>query len=696
MESIKKFLEPYLGKLFEELLEQKDRWILWSPVFVAIGVGFYFSLNFEPNQWVGITFTIIVSFIILSLYMKRSMVMWVPVFLVVVGFTAAQTRTMYLDAPVLEKKTYPLEITAQVAHIEALPADNYRVMLEDISYKAKYSLPQKPMPERIRVKLKKNSKVPHAGDVIKFRAMLLPISAPVMPGAFDFQRYAFFKDFGATGFAISDVEIITEREEGFLFPALRRYLRDNIKENIEDSDVAAITIALLDGEDKDISEKTNVTVRRAGIAHLMAISGLQVALVTGFFFFLLRGVMASIPYIALRYPIKKIAAFIAMFGAIFYMGLIGDSVSAERSVIMMCVVMIAIILDRDPFTLRLAAFASTAMLLLQPEILFGASFQLSFSAVVALIAFYEATRNWWSDLYTKDEWYSKIFTYLLASMATTIVATIAVAPFSLFHFLRASMFPGIVANLVAVPLSSFITIPFAILGSLLMPLGLEYYPLQVSKWSVEIILNVAKTVADWPYGMLSLDYWPVWILVVISLGASWICIWRGRIRLLGIIPIVFVTILIPFTPRADILAEGNGRVFAVRDDRGFLWFSEKRKEKFVRNSWEEMEGNEGIGFWHAKGVPIKCDPFACLYVQKGKMASFVENYLAVEEDCAIVDIVVSELYIKREICPQPDVLIHKGNLRKNGSHAVYISDYTDEIIVKSVRDYRGQRPWTRY
>ncbi len=650
------------------------------------------------------------------------------------GFTAGQFRTYMMDAPILERKTYPLEITAQVTHIDALPKNYYRVMLEDISYKTKYGkLPQDPMPERIRVKLKKNSHVPNTGDVIKVKAMLLPISPPVMPGAFDFQRHAYFKGFGSTGFAISDVEVITPRVEGFLFPALRRYLRDNIKENIDDSDVAAITIALLDGEDRDISEKTNDIVRRAGIAHLMAISGLQVALVTGFFFFLLRGGLANIQYVALRYPIKKIAAFIAMFGAIFYMFLIGDSVSAERSVIMMCVVMMAIILDRDPFTLRLAALASSVMLLLQPEILFGASFQLSFSAVVALIAFFEATRNWWTKLYTEQKWYSTAYTYLLASMATTIVATIAVAPFSLYHFLRAAMFPGIVANIVAVPVSSFITIPFAILGSFLMPLGLEYYPLQVAKWSVEIILQVATEVAEWPYGMFHLDYWPIWILVVIALGGTWICTWQGRLRLFGLIPIIIAVVFIPLTPRADILVQGNGRILAVRGVEGKLWFSEKRKEGFVRNAWEEMEGNEGIGYWGDEGAPVGCDDFACIYINKGQTVSFVKNYLALEDDCAIADVVISKLYIKRKLCKQPDVLIHKWNLMTDGSHAIYLDEFASSVdkdsvmatdnspsqklhygkssnggkrvfsrpkavlnSVKSVKGYRGIRPWTRY
>lgn len=624
---------------------------------------------------------------------KAALLIWLPFFLIVLGFAAAQWRTWAVEAPVLERKTYPLLLEGRVAAVDAMPEQGSRIVLDSIRYDAEKPPPQSPMPERVRIKLKSGKEPPAAGDIVRLKAMLLPLSPPVLPGAYDFQRHAFFSGIGATGFAIADVEMVRAKGRGFFFESLRRYLRTHIKQAIQNSDAAAITIALLDGEDKDISKETYDTIRAAGIAHLIAISGLQVTLVTGFFFFMIRALLASVPYIALRYPVKKITAFVAMCGAIFYMMLIGSSVSAERSVIMVCVVMAAIMLDRDPFTLRLAAFAAAVMLLFQPESLFGPGFQMSFSAVVALIAFYESTRDWWSRGYEDRQWYAKTGLYVLGSMATTLIATFATAGFALYHFLKTPLFPGLVANLVAVPLSSFVTMPAAIIGSFLMPLGLESFPLKVAEWSVVIIIRTAEIVSRWPHAVYNTDAWPMWILVMMCFGGLWICLWRHKMRWLGVIPVLAGVVLISMTPRADILISEGGKLFAVRDDRGVLWFSSDRSEKFVRDAWIEREAELGYDVWTGEGSPLSCDDEACLYRHKGKLASFVEKYTALERDCSAANVVISNLYIKRDTCRGPELLLDGRELKYKGAHSIYFrADGT--ITFRTVDAERGERPWS--
>jgi len=680
-------------QFLETLLNQRDRWILWTPVAMAFGIGGYFSLRFEPPLWVGMVAVGVLVVGIAPFYKnKKAVLLWLPFFLIALGFTAAQIRTWNIGAPVLTYRTYPLVLEGRIAAVDAMPK-GYRVVLDQLRYDTSKRLPQNPMPERVRVKLKKNSLSPIAGDTIRVRVMLLPLSPPVLPGAFDFQRYAFFKRIGATGFAIGDVEVVKAKSGGFFFASLRKYLRTHIKENITDSDAAAITIALLDGEDRDISKKTYEVIRAAGIAHLIAISGLQITMVTGFLFLVVRSLLAAIPFVALRYPVKKITAFIAMCGAIFYMLLIGPCISAERSVIMVCVVMTAIMLDRDPFTLRLAAFAAVAVLLFQPESLFGASFQLSFAAVVALIAFYESTREWWSRGYGNRRLFAKAWLYILGSLATTLIATLATAVIALYHFLRAAMFPGLVANLIAVPLSSFISLPAAIVGSFLMPLGLEEIPLKVSEWSVVVIIRMAEIISRWPYALYRVDAWPIWILVMMILGGLWICLWLGKIRWLGIIPILAGIAMIPMTPRADVLILNTGKLFAVRDDNGILRISSGRSGKFARNIWIEREGGEGHAFWKEKNSSIFCDENACIYRNKnGRMVSFVKEFQALEQDCAAADVVISALYIKRKLCRKPELLIAKSELRRQGAHALYFGE-DGVLTVKTVTGERGERPW---
>jgi len=684
-----------LSQITDIFWEQKGRWILWVPVFIAIGIGLYFSINFEPNHLIAEFVAFVSLYKIYRDYQdERNYLIFIPIFLIAIGFSAAQLRTERMQSQMLYNETPPIMVEGKVVNIETLPKDEHRAVLENIIYS---EATQNIMPERIRIKLKKGQHyVPYVGETIRVRAVLLPLASPVLPNAFDFQRYGFFKGFYATGYSISDAEIIgKDKDNTQIFPSIRRYLREHIKEKVEDPDIASIIIALLYGEDRDISKDVTDVVRQAGIAHLLAISGLQVALVTGFFFFLVRYLMAFSPKLTLNFPIKKIAAFIAMLGSVFYMFLIGDAVSAERSVIMVCVFMTAIILDREPFTLRVTAFAATIMLLYQPDILFGASFQLSFSAVVALIAFYEATQSKWDFVYGKKAYYMHVAGSLFAVIATTFVATIAVFPFSLFHFLRASTFPGLVANMIAVPLSSFVTLPAAILASLLMPLGLENYPLQLASWSVEVILRVCVWVSDWSGGMLYANTWPVSLLIAIALGGLWLCIWRGKLRLFGLIPIVISFLIIPFVPRADILIADEGKMFAIRDISGNLWFSERDKEKFIREKWQEMEGNIAQGFWDNGSSPVRCDNQACVYKYGDKVVSFVSEQSALGEDCIKADIIISNLEINRERCKNPEIIIDGNDLLYKDAHVIYKNIFGD-IIVKSSGDIRGTRPWVVY
>jgi competence protein ComEC len=689
-----------VARLAAALHSQRERWVLWTPVPLALGAGGYFSLPSEPPAWAGAAGAAFLALLPALFYRnKAALLAWLPFFLVALGFAAAQLRTWSVAAPMLERKSYPLIIEGRVDAVEPI-AQAYRLVVSaprytEIRYPEK-TPPQETLPKKLRIKLKKSDVPPQPGDLVRLRAILLPISPPVAPEAYDFRRHMFFQGIGATGFAISDVEVLAKGKDGFFFASLRRTLGERIRAAIGRGDASAITTALLYGEDRDISKETYDKLRTAGLAHLIAISGLQITLVTGFFFFLVRAALAAIPYVALRWPVKKIAAFAALGAAVFYMMLIGESVSAERSVIMVCVVMLAIMLDRDPLTLRTAAFAAAAMLLFQPESLFSAGFQLSFAAVVALIAFYEAVKERWTEVYRESGWLARAGLWLGGSMATTLVATLATAPVSLFHFLRTPLLPGLVANLIAMPLSSFITMPAAILGCVLMPLGLEALPLRVAAWSVEAIIAVSDFLSRWPYAVYKVEAWPQGVFVMMVFGGLWICLWRGGLRWFGALPLLAGLALIPQTPRADVLVSASGKLFAVRGKEGALLFSSARAEKFTREIWLARESNGGYGTWPQGGepaadMPVACDAEACLYRRGGHTVSFVKSPLALARDCAAADVVVSSLYIRPEQCAAP-VLIAKHALHPGGAHALYFGE-NGVVTVRSVYTKGGRRPW---
>lgn len=683
-----------LKKFWASILAQHDRWILWTPVPLALGIYAYFSLKSEPSYLIGLVGLSVIAVLAGAFYKdKRFLPLWIAIFLIALGFAAAQWRTHQVAAPVLQKKTYAIVLSGRIAEVDPLPQNN-RIVLDQIEL-VSGKLGQDVMPERVRIRLKKNDPaVPEAGDRIRIKAMLLPLSGPVLPGAFDFQRYAFFERLGATGFAVGDMEVLEKSEQGFFFQNLRRIIRNHVEANVENPGHAGLLTAFMIGESHGIPEDIWELSRLSGIAHLIAISGSHFVLIAGFPFFIIRALLAAIPFIALRFPIKKIAAVFAIAAAVFYMFLIGSPIPAQRAVISVTVVMLAIILDRDPFTLRLAAFSALVILLFEPESLMGASFQLSFAAIVALIAFYDATRTYWQEKFREPHILRRWSFYLIGTFLTTLVASFATAPFSLYNFGRMPLLAGWVANLIAVPLSSFITFPICLIACLLMPFGLEYWPLKIAEKTLDIIMTVASEVITWPHASLVMDAWPASLLAMIVFGGLWLCLWSGRVRYLGIVPILVAIILIPLTPRPDLLISDSGRLIALRQKNEKLWINSARVEKFARNEWIKREGSEGSVFWPTRkdNVPvswIQCEGKRCDVEWRQKQIVTIDNQIPPDGLCP--DILITS-YATEHICPETSLVFDKKYLRLSGAVAAYLEP-GGGLDIRSAQAERGTRPW---
>lgn len=675
-----------LTQFLTTLEEQRSRWIFWLPVPMGAGIAAYFNLTTEPPVYLGAAG--LAGFVVLSGAFYRSRILfplWLALLMILIGFTAAQVRTWSVETPMLHKKTYPVTVSGRVIDIDPLPKAN-RIVLDHIDV-VDGKIWQRPLPDKVRIKLKGNDPtIPAAGDMMKVKGILQPISPPVMPGAFDFQRYAFFEQLGATGYAIGDLEITQKRDDGFFFEKLRRIIRARIYAAASDPDHAALLTAFMVGESRSIPERVWDTARKSGIAHLIAISGSHFVMIAGFPFFLIRALLAAIPFIALRWPIKKIAAVGAILASIFYMLLIDSPIPAQRAVISVCVVMVAIMFDRDPFTQRLAAFSALVIMLLEPESLMGPSFQLSFAAIVALIAFYESTRDYWHRQFKDPNFFRRICFMLIGCFMTTLVASSATAPFSLYHFSAIPFIAGLAANMIAVPVSSFITFPAGLLGCLLMPLGLEKPLLVISEKSLDLIMTMAETVTHWSFGSFHGGGWPGAFLAAVALGGLWICFWQGRIRWLGVAPIVIVMILIPFIPRPDVLVSDNGRLYAVRTADGGLWLSSRRIERFVAGEWQKREGAAGEDI----SSPLTCDDTACIYAAKNRKVSFVNDASALDADCETSDVIVTERS-SLSCASGKAIVINRETLRAQGAQAIYLET---PVRIETVNGQRGRRPWT--
>ena len=354
-------------------------------------------------------------------------------------------------------------------------------MLEAVRLKGNGVPPPEMMPVKLRVSLSKGAPPLHVGDRILVLANLSPPSGPAAPGAFDFQRVAWYQQLGAVGYALAPAAVIEPgKPDGFVraIDALRADVTERILKALPGPE-GGVVAALLTGEQTAVDKDIAQAMRDSGLAHILSISGLHIVFVVGLVMGLVRYGIALVPPLALRVDAKKIAAVLALMAALFYTALAGAPVPAQRACAMAGFALLAILLDRTALSLRLVAWSAVIVLAVAPESLTGASFQMSFAAVVALIAAWEAAAGWRRRLHERADrarhrWLWRLSAAIAASLATTLIASIATGAFAAYHFNRLSLL-GVVANLLGVPLTGFWIMPWGLLAMLLMPFGLERF-----------------------------------------------------------------------------------------------------------------------------------------------------------------------------------------------------------------------------
>jgi len=533
------------GTIRVALVAERGRWPLWLPVGFGIGIAIYFSRLEEPPLTLGLL--MVLGSVAGALAIPRNTEGALSTFarlaliaaVIALGFTAASVRTHLVAAAVLEKPNGPTTLTGHVQRVETYP-NGLRIVLDKprISGVAANSTP-----ERVRLRLMAAQPDIWPGDWVRVRARLSPPSPPVAPGAYDFQRWAFFEGLGAVGFGFGKATVLSSGSRHFsmtpkiLIERLRRAITKRILAAV-DGETGGVVAALITGERRAVPEEILEALRRSGLAHLLSISGLHVGLAAITVFSGLRLALAGMPGLAVRFPIKKAAAFGAILAAFGYALIAGATLPTQRAFIMLCFALFAVIIDRRGLSVRSVAWAAFLVLLVTPESLLGASFQMSFAAVLALVAAYEglSTRPRHSDSFAKHGPWHRVFLYFGGVLLTTLVASAATGSFALYHFNRFADY-GLAANLIAVPLTALWIMPWSVLAMFLMPLGLEAVALTAAAWGVDGVVAVARAVSAWPGAVTLAPAMPVWGLAAITLGGLWLCIWRHRLRYFGTIPI---------------------------------------------------------------------------------------------------------------------------------------------------------------
>ncbi|MGM0421680.1 MAG: ComEC/Rec2 family competence protein [Pseudomonadota bacterium] len=680
-------------RLVDPFLEQHHRWILWCPVLVAFGIGWYFSLSFEPSVYIGILFTVL-SFICLVLAYGAEVwrIIFTGVFCVAIGFTAAGFRTINAGTPMIADEIGPAKVIGTVRLVEKEQSGG-KILLQDTEIE---DISLADTPRHVRIKLAEKFGMPEPGAKISILAVLLPPSPPVAPYSYDFQRHMFFQGIGATGYAIADFKTLQPARNRASAENLRESLKKRILATEGSTEAKAILTALLTGERRLIPEDTWEDIRSSGIAHLLAISGLHIGLVAGFVFFFSRAILALSSWATLYLPIKKISALMAFASILGYCWLVGAPIPAQRAVFMTGIVLFAILIDRVAISLRLAGFAAIFVLLIAPESLFTPSFQMSFAAVVCLIAFYEVFRSRYAAVLYAYGWQRKIAVYLLATFVTTIVASIATAPFALYHFQRVALLPGVLANMIAVPLTAFVIMPASLIAVFMMPFNLESGFLGIALWGIDIVLDTAHSTANMPGAVMLAPLWPQIALIFIVLGGLWASIWQGSLRWGGVPLIVLGLFLAGQGQLPDILISHEGKQIALHDGQGQLAFSDSRAERFTRSIWQSEYGGKERLYWpdrgRLEGYPLRCDDWGCIYrVDKSPVFAFIKDPMAGYQDCSRAELVIApQIYELPGNC-QKARTITRPDLKQSGAHAIYFESEGYRIV--TTNELRGKRPW---
>lgn len=677
-----------LAGLFAREDEHGTRF-LFLGAFAAIGAVLYFSLAFEP-RWQPLVsgFTVLIGVRILARKRQIAALALTFALAVVAGMLTAKTETMRRATPMLggDITSY---VTGRIVAMEQNVDGGWRVTLDVLST-ARPTL--RYAPERIRLTVRDLPASADIGSGLSGFARLRAQSGPVRPGNYDFAFHAYFNGIGANGFFFGTLKSVAvpppvdfRNRLSLSIAALRQGIAENIVSNLGGEE-GAIGAALISGQREGISEETNEALRLSGLAHILSISGLHMALAGGIVMLVVRALIALFPGFAMRHPVKKYAAGAALAASAFYLLLSGADVAAQRSFFMLAVMLIAVMMDRSAITMRNLALAALVTILFMPHELVGPSFQMSFSATAALIAAF----GWWTGRNRNEDeeaarssfaargFLHKIIMSVGATAATSAIAGTASGIFALYHFNNAAPL-GLLGNVLALPVISISVMPFAVLSLLAMPFDLEWLPLQVMGSGIEVVKWIAHEVASIsPH--TNPGIMPVATLLLWSAGLVLGLFLQTRLRAISV---VFFAVGLVFFMRErgpDLVISDDGRLVAMRTPEGALAINRMQPSKFLIENWQKAYAATDIVKPQTSPESHEPDGFACeericiAQMRNGQTLAYTDAAEGQVAACAIGDMVILAFAGKDLSCGEGKPLITLRDLAIKGTLEIRLDE----------------------
>ncbi len=696
-----------LAALYRVALEAESehrRFFLWVPVAFGAGIVLYFYADREPllPLTAGVAGLLAAASGFASSH-RRAFALLVAFAALFAGMATAGWRTARLAAPVLER----IRIVTVQGWIEEMDfrREGARFVLR---VAATEGLDPARMPYRVRLTTRRTPPF-EAGTYVEVKARLLPPSRAAQPGGYDFARDAWYARIGAVGSVLGRIEEAEPPEPPDVWLAAdmavdraRNALARRV-DAIVGGDAGAIAAAMVTGKRDLLTEDARSLIREAGIYHVITISGVQMTLVAGIFFVGLRRLLALSRTLALGYPIKKWAAGAAIIAAVIYDVMTGSRIGTERALFMTLIMLSAVILDRHALTMRNLALAAMAVLIWQPEALLGASFQLSFAAVAALVSVYEAR----SAAYAREAerqvtvpvragerrgWFGRRRAGshgLRGALVATFFATSATASFMAYDFHEMNPYV-MIGNPLTLTIIEVFAVPGALLGTLLYPFGLDAFVWHWVGLGIGIIMAAARFIGSLPGASLHLPAFAPWSLAFFALAVLSAVIWRTWPLKLTAVPFLCLGLAGALSgPTFDIAVAAGGDAAAVREADGMLVVIGRRPSLFDAEQWLRADADARA----AKTALRKesCDPLGCTATLKdGRAVALVLDPTAFAEDCTRAAVVVTPLLAPTGCAAE--IVIDRKSLRQTG--ALTLSATEASFTTTTVRAADEDRPWS--
>lgn len=545
-----------------------------------------------------------------------------------------------------------------------------------------------------------------AGRASTCRAVLGPPPGPMAPGAYDFSRRAYFERLGATGFAFGRC-----RPAAFEQPSSwldhQRLLIAAMRADLSAAILAAspgrggaIAAALVTGDRSSIDTATNESLRDSGLGHLLSVSGIHMGVVGGLVFATLVWALSLISPIALRFPVKKIAAIAALLVLAAYLIVSGSSVPALRSFVMACVAFGAILIDRPAISMRGLALAAFVVVLIFPESVIEPGFQMSFAATMALVALFEMLKRAPHEPALPTP--GPLIGALNASargiggvLLISLVAGLATDPFAIYHFQRFSLY-SLPANLIAAPIMSFLVAPAAGAAAVLAPFGLADPALEVMASALDLIAAVGQTFGERPEAIRALPRPPDIAFMLCVFALVWAALWRGALRWAAL-PVFAASIALYVTaPKPVLVFDADLRAIYAREDGATDWrlIAGRSRSTYARDRLGAMLG---LAPAHTErlAAPETCSETLCSWRSGGRDAFLVRSEEALEQACVANALVIAQIAAPPAYAQRCRLLalIDAPNIARLGGAIIY--DEGGQLRIERAWPEHIRRAWTQ-